>query len=124
MRAEGFARGSVRIDRTLDVRYAGQSYELTVRSQAIMWLRFIGARTALWLFRPNRSCEVVNVRARFTGKVPSLAFPDCAPAVQTRRSCGCTAGKSTAIFSGRKYPTTIYDRAKLQDGIESLVQRS
>src|SRR3984893_11447900 len=30
MRTEGFAPGSVRVDRTLDIRYAGQSYELGV----------------------------------------------------------------------------------------------
>jgi len=38
MRAEGFAPGSVRIDRTLDMRYAGQSYDLTVPFAGITWL--------------------------------------------------------------------------------------
>jgi N-methylhydantoinase A len=118
MRAEGFARGSVRIDRTLDVRYAGQSYELTVPFAGDYVATFHQAHEQRYGYSDrNRSCEVVNVRARFTGKVPKSGLPK----LRTRSSNPDDAvvampEKSTAIFSGRKHPTTIYDRAKLQPG--------
>ena len=100
MRAEGFARGSVRIDRTLDVRYAGQSYELTVPFAGDYVAAFHRAHEQRYGYSDlNRSCEVVNVRARFTGKVPKPGLPR----LRTRSSnpddpVVAPPEKSTAIF--------------------------
>ncbi len=118
MRAEGFARGSVRIDRTLDVRYAGQSYELTVPFAGDYVSAFHRAHEQRYGYSdPNRSCEVVNVRARFTGKVLKPGLPKLGVRRLNAKDVVVTiAEKNTAIFSGRKYPTTIYERTKLQAG--------
>src|SRR5712671_6722225 len=118
MRAEGFARGSVRIDRTLDVRYAGQSYELTVPFAGDYVAAFHRAHEQRYGYSdPDRSCEVVNVRARFTGKVPKPGLPKLGVRRLNAKDAVVTiAEKNTAIFSGRKYPTTIYERTKLQAG--------
>ncbi len=118
MRAEGFARGSVRIDRTLDVRYAGQSYELTVPFAGDYVSAFHRAHEQRYGYSdPNRSCEVVNVRARFTGKVPKPGLPKLGVRrLNAKDAVVAIAEKNTAIFSGRKYPTTIYERTKLQAG--------
>jgi N-methylhydantoinase A len=118
MHAEGFARGSVRIGRTLDVRYAGQSYELTVPFAGDYVSAFHEAHEQRYGYSDrNRSCEVVNVRARFTGKVPKPGLPKLGVGRANAQDADVAMPeKSTAIFSGRKYPTTIYDRAKLQAG--------
>jgi N-methylhydantoinase A len=118
MRAEGFSRDSVRMDRTLDVRYAGQSYELAVPFAGDYVSKFHRAHEHRYGYSDrNRTCEVVNVRARFAGKVPKPGLPK----LRTRSSNPDDAvvampEKSNVIFSGRKYPTTIYDRAKLEAG--------
>jgi N-methylhydantoinase A len=117
MRVEGFSHGSVSIDRTLDVRYAGQSYELTVPFAGDYVAAFHRAHEQRYGYSDrNRSCEVVNVRARFTGKV---AKPDL-PKLKARQSNAADAEvkpeNTVAIFSGRKFPTRIYERSKLQAG--------
>ncbi len=100
------------------MRYAGQSYELTVPFAGDYVSAFHRAHEQRYGYSDlKRSCEVVNVRARFTGKVPKPGLPK----LRTRSSnpddpVVAMPEKSTAIFSGRKYPTMIYDRAKLQDG--------
>src|SRR5258706_12128147 len=118
MRAEGFARGSVRIDRTLDVRYAGQSYELTVPFAGDYVAAFHRAHEQRYGYSDlHRSCEVVNVRARFTGTVPKPGLPKLGVRRLNAKDAVVTiAEKNSAIFSGRKYPTTIYERTELQAG--------
>jgi len=118
MRAEGFARGSVGIDRTLDVRYAGQSYELTVPFAGDYVSAFHRAHEQRYGYSDlNRSCEVVNVRARFTGKVPKPGLPKL-PTRSSNPDSPVVAmpEKSTAIFFWTQVSDHDYDRAKLQDG--------
>ena len=118
MRAEGFSRESVSMDRALDVRYAGQSYELTVPFAGDYVAAFHRAHERRYGYSDRtRSCEVVNVRARFAGSVPKPGLPKLkARGWNPERAIVATPKKSAAIFSGREYPTPIYDRAKLQAG--------
>jgi len=61
MRAEGFAPGSVRIDRTLDMRYAGQSYDLTVPFAGDYVAAFHRAHEQRYGYSDRtRSCEVAT----------------------------------------------------------------
>jgi N-methylhydantoinase A len=115
MRAEGFAPGSVSIDRTLDLRYAGQSYDLTVPFAGDYLAAFHRAHDRRYGYSDRtRPCEVVNIRARFTGGVPK---PD-----RSKLRIGgssperAVVDKTIGLFSGRKCPTTIYDRGKLHAG--------
>jgi N-methylhydantoinase A len=118
MRAEGFAGDSVSIDRTLDVRYAGQSYELTVPLEGDYIAAFHRAHQRRYgYFDRKRFCEVVNVRARFAGRVPKPGLPRLKEANLNAAGAIVTAAKEhTAIFSGRMRPTAIYDRSKLHAG--------
>jgi len=117
MGAEGFARDSVRIDRTLDVRYAGQSYELAVPYAGDYVAAFYRAHEQRYGYSdPNRSCEVVNVRARLSGKVPKPGLPKLKMQRSKAEDAMVRPKNTLAIFSGRKFPTKIYDRAKLQAG--------
>ena len=117
MRAEGFARDSVSIDRTLDVRYVGQSYELKVPFTGDFVAAFHRAHERRFGYCDrSRSCEVVNVRARLTGSVPKPGLRKLrARSSKDARAIVAPGEKSAAIFSGRNSPT-IYDRTQLQAG--------
>ena len=115
MRAEGFSRSSVQIHRSLDMRYAGQSYELNVPFAGEFLSAFHRAHEKRYgYFDLARPCEVVNIRARFTGRTPKPALPKlriggpiAAPAL---------VSKSQSLFHGRRKLTAIYDRSRLRAG--------
>jgi N-methylhydantoinase A len=115
MRAEGFAPGSVRIDRTLDVRYAGQSYELTVPFAGDYVAAFHRAHEQRYGYSDrSRSCEVVNIRARFSASVPKPGLPNLRIGGSSPERA--IVATTAVLFSGRKYSTATYDRTKLQAG--------
>jgi N-methylhydantoinase A len=113
MRAEGFSSGAVQIHRSLDMRYAGQSYELNVPFAGDFVAAFHRAHEKRYgYFDSGRACEVVSIRARFTGRTPKLALPKLkfggpnpAPAL---------VSKCPVLFHGRRKLTPIYDRARLR----------
>jgi len=112
---EGFAKSHTRLLRLLDVRYIGQSYELTVPFSS----GFRGDFHRLHLRRygyadKERSVEVVNLRVKAVGvtKKPRLAEiepkgGDPKPARIDRRAMR---------FDGRSYGADVYDREKLGAG--------
>ena len=115
MRAEGFSTGAVQIQRSLDVRYAGQSYELNVPFDGDFISAFHHAHeTRYGYFDRSRPCEVVNIRARFTGRTPKPALPKLKRGgASAARALVC---KSPVLFSGRRKLTAIYDRSRLLAG--------
>jgi N-methylhydantoinase A len=115
MHDEGFAPGSVRIDRTLDMRYAGQSYDLTVPFAGDYVAAFHRAHEQRYGYSDrSRSCEVANIRARFSGSGPKPDLPKLR--IGDSRPERAVIDKTNALFSGEKYPTAIYDRGKLKVG--------
>ena len=115
MRDEGFPKTAVRIDRALDMRYSGQSYELAVPFARDYVAAFHRAHEKRYGYADrSRTCEVVNVRARFTGRTPKPALPRLLPGgVDARRAIISTGRVS---FAGRWRPCATYDRAKLMAG--------
>ena len=115
MRAEGFSGGAVQTHRSLDMRYAGQSYELNVPFVGDFIAAFHRAHEKRYgYFDRARSCEVVNIRARFKGRTPKPALlklriggPNAAPAL---------VSKSQALFHGRRKLAATYDRSQLRAG--------
>ncbi len=115
MRVEGFTRRSVRINRTLDMRYAGQSYDLTVPFAGDYMSAFHRAHEQRYGYSDqSRTCEVVNIRARFTGTVLKPGLPKWK--AYRPSAARAIVMKGSVIFSGRNYSTTIYDRSRLQAG--------
>jgi N-methylhydantoinase A len=115
MRTEGFAAGSVRIDRALDMRYAGQSYELTVPFAGNYVAAFHRAHELRYGYSDRgRSCEVVNIRARFSGSVPKPGLPKLK--LHGTSPAAAIVSRSSVLFAGRKCSTTVYDRAGLRAG--------
>jgi N-methylhydantoinase A len=115
MRAEGFSGGSVKIHSSLDMRYAGQSYELNVPFAGDFISAFHRAHEKRYgYFDRARECEVVNIRARFTGRTPKPTLPkltrgDANPAMSL-------VSKSPVLFHGRRKLTVMYDRPRLRAG--------
>jgi N-methylhydantoinase A len=115
MRQEGFAPRHLRMERQVDARYVGQSYELTVPAGGDFVAAFHRAHEKRYGYAdPQRQIEVVNVRVRLAGAVPKpdlprsrAGKPDARPAITDRR---------TAIFAGRRLVTAVYDRARLRTG--------
>ena len=62
------------------MRYAGQSYELNVPFAGDFISAFHRAHEKRYgYFDRARACEVVNIRARFTGRTPKPALPKLKP---------------------------------------------
>jgi N-methylhydantoinase A len=97
------------------MRYAGQSYELTVPFAGDYVAAFHRAHEQRYGYSDrSRSCEVVNIRARFAGSVPKPGLPRWR--VGGSSPMGSVIDKTNVLFSGRKHPTAIYDRSKLEAG--------
>jgi N-methylhydantoinase A len=115
MRAEGFSSNSVQIHRSLDMRYAGQSYELNVPYAGDFISLFHRAHGKRYgYFDRDRACEVVNIRARFTGRTPKPTLPKLRPGGPS--AAPAFVSKSQVLFHGRGKLTAIYERPLLRAG--------
>jgi N-methylhydantoinase A len=115
MHAEGFSGRAVQIHFSIDIRYAGQSYELNVPFAGDFIAAFHRAHEKRYGYSDlARSCEVVNVRARFTGRTPK---PDL-PAWKSggRSAAAAIISNSPAHLQGRRQMTSLYDRSRLRAG--------
>lgn len=115
MRAEGFEARAVRIERFFDMRYIGQAYELTVPATGDFLKAFHAEHERRYGYAdPARAVEIVNVRARFTGRTKPLAWP--------RQRLGAADARNAILahrrvaFGGKFKPTPIYVREKLRAG--------
>ncbi len=115
MRGEGFSSGSIKIHRSLDVRYAGQSYDLNILFAGNFISAFHRAHEKRYgYFDRMRACEVVNIRARFTGRTPKPSLPKLKTGGPKSEAALVT--KSPVLFHGRRKLTAIYERSLLRAG--------
>ena len=115
MRLEGFAPKRMRLVRSLDVRYAGQSYEITVPFGPGFRKAFDDAHLRLYGYSDERrSVEVVNLRVKAVGLTskPGLAKR---PGRGTDPSTALAA-RRPMIFDGRSVPAGVYRRDRLRPG--------
>ncbi|WP_457640028.1 hydantoinase/oxoprolinase family protein [Persephonella sp.] len=116
MENEGFKRENIHLEKMLDLRYKGQSFEIVVPFAHNFVESFhIKHRHIYGYSRPDRPVEVVNIRVRAVGErekpvlkkyqLESEKIPDTA--VLTRKEL---------IFEGKKYKTVILDRKRLNAG--------
>jgi N-methylhydantoinase A len=129
LRQDGF-QGEIVVERGLDLRYAGQSYELTVPFN-------LGFREAFHLeherayghSQPDRSMEIVNLRIRLMIKTsaPGIDGQWAGTGDNNREpsdsgSCQPAAGsmvdRKPVWFGNEAMVTAFYDRAQLAPGIE------
>ena len=115
MRAEGFAGSAVRISHGLDMRYSGQSYDLTVPFAGDYIGAFHRAHEQRYGYcDPARFCEIVNIRARFTGRTPKPGLPKWKTGGTSAKEA--VVSKTDVMFSGRRFAATVYDRPQLRAG--------
>jgi N-methylhydantoinase A len=110
LRPDGIAAPS--FERMLDVRYAGQGYELTVPWGPAWRARFHRRHERLFGHADAaRPLEVVTLRVRARGGAPLL--PRDTPG---RRRAAAPLTQRGVVFDGRVRPTAVYRREALAPG--------
>jgi N-methylhydantoinase A len=100
------------LERALDVRYAGQSYELTVPFDGAWRARFHALhRDRFGHADATRPLEVVTLRARVRGG--GRRVPEDPP---RRRGRVVVVARRRVWFDGRRVPTPVYRRDDLPAG--------
>lgn len=116
----GFARDRMRFIVTLDMRYEGQAFELSVtlpeapESWQDVYRTFQEAYERRYAYRADNPAEIVNIRLAaygLTRKPPMSALrpPVNGPAPERRRG---------VVFGGKALDTPVIDRAHLPPGAE------
>jgi N-methylhydantoinase A len=112
---EGIERASLKALKFLDLRYAGQSYELTLPVTDDPIGAFHQSHGKLYGYsREQSEVELVNVRVRLFASTPK---PDLvrSPLVDKDAS-QALLGVSGLIFQDKEFQASLYDREKLQPG--------
>ncbi|NPA15823.1 MAG: hydantoinase/oxoprolinase family protein [Deferribacteres bacterium] len=115
MREEGFEDARIFVERYVDVRYAGQSYELSIPYGSDVRNRFAKAHEELYGYSMDKEIEVVNLRVRAVGLVDK---PPLSPIPEGGQSPPSDAflGKGRLYFSGSWYDADVYKREALLAG--------
>ena len=112
---EGFPAELARAERRLDLRYAGQSYELSVPLRRDFRRLFHQQHEKAYGYaHPGRALEIVNVCLRLTIPTPK-------PQLRARRTgnpdpAHAKVKTKPVWFSGRFHSTPLYDRERLEAG--------
>jgi 5-oxoprolinase (ATP-hydrolysing) len=118
LRSGGVASG-VQVERSADMRLAGQMHEIAVPLPPSLDLdgltaAFTAAYTARYAaLQPGSLIEAVNFRVTVTGPAPTLALDGAAASATAARK-----GERPAWFGDRFQPTPVYDRYALAEGAE------
>jgi N-methylhydantoinase A len=122
---DGFAREQTRLDRTLDMRYAGQGYEIAVacsadllQSRGIEGLRrnFDALHQSMFgHVAPDEPVEVVSWRLRAIGLVPAPPMPTFAPAGIA--IADALRERRQVQFDGARLTCPVYQRERLDVGL-------
>ena len=122
LRADGFAEAQIGIERALDMRYAGQGYEITVACDAALDLvrlraRFDARHQAMFGHSaPDEPVEIVSYRVRGIGKVPPVEMPRF---VRAGTGIGAAQRATRCMrFAGETIQCPVYQREALDVGSE------
>ncbi|MFZ2052610.1 MAG: hydantoinase/oxoprolinase family protein [Candidatus Aminicenantales bacterium] len=115
LRHEGFAEENIRLFRSLDVRYIGQSYELTVPFSAGYRSDFHRQHLRRYGYADEkRSVEVVNLRVKAVGNTDKPRLAEIEPG--GRNPEPARIGRRSTRFAGRSRRADVYAREKLRAG--------
>ncbi|MGA2431464.1 MAG: hydantoinase/oxoprolinase family protein, partial [Candidatus Acidiferrum sp.] len=115
LRQEGFAPSKIRVEQRLDMRYAGQAYELSVPASGDLVSAFHRVHEQRYGYHDKkRAVEIVNVRVRATGitekphieRIPRMGRDD---KVRSFQSLDC-------VLDGKRQPAALIARAELRGG--------
>ncbi len=115
---EGIPEGAMTITRALDVRYVGQSHELTVfEPDDGRWAAaFHAAHERRYGYnQPEEPIEIVNIRIKAIGRGPKPAFERLPEGGS--EPTAAFLGEAPAWFAlDAPQPTALYARERLEDG--------
>jgi N-methylhydantoinase A len=112
---EGFPAELARAERRLDLRYAGQAYELSVPLRRDFRRLFHQEHEKAYGYaHAGRPMEIVNLRLRLAIRTPK-------PKLRARRTADGDPARAMVKtkpvwFSGRFHSTRLYDRTRLEAG--------
>lgn len=114
--AEGIPLENIRLQRFLDMRYKGQSYELIVPFQPHLERAFHEQHQKRYGYRnPNKPVEIVNVRLRASGEPEKpILLPSAVPPSPSLEEA--VVAVRPVNFSGRFEQTPLYKRESLHPG--------
>ncbi len=115
MEREGFRREEVLIERFLDLRFKGQSFEITVPYCERFKERFIELHEKLYGYAHDREVEVVNCRLRAVGLVEKPEF-QVYQEIESSLPKGAVLKEREVFFFGQWLKTPFVDREKLPAG--------
>jgi N-methylhydantoinase A len=125
LRADGFTADTIHIQRALDMRYAGQGYEITIPCEPEM-MTAEGLKTLRKSFdevhrgmfghsAPEEPVEIVSYRVRGVGQVPAVEMPRFERAGTALKDALRETRK--VRFDGKSVDCPIYQREKLDVGL-------
>jgi N-methylhydantoinase A/oxoprolinase/acetone carboxylase beta subunit len=110
---EGFSANQLLLERALDMRYAGQAYELTVPWAADLAAEFNRLHEQRYGYADlRRPVELVNVRVRAVGASRPVEWP-CEPEATCPPQPACLR---PAWFDGQWLDTPVFDQLSLRPG--------
>jgi N-methylhydantoinase A len=116
LRSEGFARAQQRHERSLAMRYRGQSFELEVRDTSgdIAGSFHRAHRERYGYAQENREIVIVRARVRSFGLVPKMPVT----LVAAGHGVAKPQDHTTAYFGGRRLSVGVYQRDELHGGVK------
>jgi len=110
LQAEGFKKREIQSMDFVDLRYRGQSYELTLRLEPDFTQRFHEAHERRYGYaNRGRPMELVNVRSSFVGRVEKPQFKKS----PKHRGKPVAVDKQPVWIDHKRMRTSIYDRSML-----------
>lgn len=115
-RAEHWA-GMLLFERSLDLRYRGQGYELNITAAGTAVARFHQEHQRRYGYHhPGKAVELVTVRLRGRVKARRSEFAEAARTATRPSKRAKPVGQSTVVFHGRGIKTPVYERSDLAAG--------
>ena len=118
LQAEGFSDETIRLEQALDLRYKGQSFELTIPitaydPRAAVQSFYAAHRRRYGYAREGEPVELVNLRVTARGLRPTPSLPQHPPAASPDPA-PARVGQTRLRFQGQTCDAGVYQRALLQ----------
>lgn len=115
LREEGFPADRIALERSLDLRYLGQGFELTIPYSRHFREEFHRYHELRYGYSdPRRATELVNLRLLAIGKTDK---PQFRPKIPSRVDCArAVVGEIQMVFEGTEVRGRLVDRSLLEPG--------
>ena len=112
---QGFAGDQLKMERSVDMRYVGQGYELNVPASDDLESAFHARHEQRYGYDDERRpTEVVNVRLRAVGRTEKPPVPELQ--LEDKDAAAAVAGEVVMVFDGTTRTAPLFDRSRLRPG--------